>query len=192
MRRILTVAAFTGALVLTATAATASIPSDNGVIHGCLQPNNGNITRVVDAEAGQTCASNETPLNWSQTGPQGPAGEAGSTGPQGETGPAGAQGPAGAPGVSGYEVVVATLSPVPTNQQLTVTATCPTGKIAISGGQELLLDNNYNFSTAQVSAFPHPFNSRPVNAGAAWQIDFSPSNFGYLSTIKVYATCVNA
>jgi type VI secretion system secreted protein Hcp len=41
--------------------------------------------RIID-DATQTCAAGETPLTWSQTGPQGPAGP---QGPQGDPGPAG-------------------------------------------------------------------------------------------------------
>lgn len=190
MRRILTVAAFTGALVLTATAATASIPSANGVIHSCLQPNNGNITRVIDAEAGQTCASNETPLNWNQTGPQGPAGEAGSTGPQGETGPAGSQGPAGAPGVSGYEVVTAQMTIAYNylypSQTFSGSVTCPTGKVVLSGGW--YLDPAAGSSSA---ADPHPVRNYPSTT-TTWSWVFPPYNGSNAFTATLYAVCVNA
>lgn len=57
-------------------AAYASIPDANGVIHGCRKNSDGQL-RVIDSDAGQTCANGWTPLNWSQTGPQGPAGLAG-------------------------------------------------------------------------------------------------------------------
>lgn len=53
--------------------AYASIPDASGVIHGCRKNSDGQL-RVIDSDAGQTCANGWTPLNWSQTGPQGPPG----------------------------------------------------------------------------------------------------------------------
>jgi hypothetical protein len=60
----------------------ATIPDAGGVIHGCYG-NNGKL-RVIDTDAGETCNSSETALNWNQTGPEGPEG------PEGPQGPAGA------------------------------------------------------------------------------------------------------
>ncbi len=74
----------------------ASIPDSGGVVNACYQNNNGAL-RVVDNPA--TCKNNETPLAWSQTGPQGlqgPQGAQGIQGPQGFPGPQGPQGPSGA------------------------------------------------------------------------------------------------
>jgi hypothetical protein len=78
---------FALALVLIGGAALASIPDSSGVIHGCYKNNNpakGSVL-VVDSEAGESCPSGFTALNWNQTGPQGPVG---ATGPQGPAGPA--------------------------------------------------------------------------------------------------------
>ena len=60
-----------------ATAAYASIPDGNGVIHGCYLKSNGNL-KVIDS-ATQTCKSDEKALNWNQTGPAEPS-TAGPTG----------------------------------------------------------------------------------------------------------------
>ena len=85
--------------------AFASIPGANGVIYGCYSNSNGTL-RVIDNSTAQ-CKSNETALNFNQTGPQGPQGVPGATGPQGLkgdtglTGPAGPVGPAGVPGLQG-------------------------------------------------------------------------------------------
>ena len=64
--------------------AYASIPDSSGVIHGCYITGTGQL-RVYDSQSStaKKCGSNEKPLNWNQTGPQGPAG------PQGAAGPAG-------------------------------------------------------------------------------------------------------
>ncbi len=63
--------------------ADASIPDASGVIHGCYNNASGSL-RVIDTSGGSTCHGGETPVEWSQTGPQG------SQGPQGPAGPAGA------------------------------------------------------------------------------------------------------
>ena len=112
----------------------AAIPSSSdGKITGCYGNSNGQL-RVIDAQAGEQCKTNETQVTWSQTGPQGatgpagppgaqgepgPQGEPGAPGPQGEPGPQGDRGPAGpnliASGVvSSSGVVFATQGPVPT------------------------------------------------------------------------------
>nr|MDQ4041696.1 hypothetical protein [Actinomycetota bacterium] len=49
--------------------AIASIPGNDGTISGCYDNRSG-ILRVIDAEAGGSCRTSETPLTWSQTGPQ--------------------------------------------------------------------------------------------------------------------------
>jgi hypothetical protein len=61
------------ALFLVGGVAWAAIPGSNGVITGCRHNSTGAL-RVIDAEAGATCAGNETQLTWNQQGPQGPAG----------------------------------------------------------------------------------------------------------------------
>ncbi len=85
------------ALLAGGTAAGAAIAGPvggDGTIHGCYDVG-GNV-KVIDASA--TCPKGYTALNWSQTGPKGPAG---ATGPAGPQGPAGAVGPQGAKGDTG-------------------------------------------------------------------------------------------
>lgn len=49
----------------------ASIPDNNGVIHGCYSNRDGTL-RVIDTDAGGTCtAGKEAALNWNQAGPSG-------------------------------------------------------------------------------------------------------------------------
>lgn len=57
---------------------------------------------------------------------------AGATGPAGERGATGPAGPAGTSGISGFEVVTRTVSLPALGGTDSVTATCPTGKKAIS------------------------------------------------------------
>jgi len=79
--------------------AFASIPGANGVIFGCYSNSNGTL-RVIDNST-QQCKSNETALNFNQTGPQGPQGPQGIQGATGATGAAGPQGPDGREGLQG-------------------------------------------------------------------------------------------
>ena len=51
--------------------AIATIPDADGVIHGCVNNENGKL-RVIDPPA--TCMSNETVLDWNQAGLPGPTG----------------------------------------------------------------------------------------------------------------------
>jgi hypothetical protein len=73
-----------GVMLVSAGIAVASIPDSSGVIHGCYltsgNPNIRGALRVIDTEAGQTCSSSETAIEWNQEGPQGPTGAQGPTG----------------------------------------------------------------------------------------------------------------
>jgi hypothetical protein len=123
---ILTVLAF---LLVGGTVASAAIPSSDGVIHGCYltsgPPNARGAVRVIDAEAGQVCASGEVAISWNQAGPTGPTGAAGATG---ATGP---EGPAGPSPI--YTVRSATV-PGSSQDYVQATATCISDEIAVSGG----------------------------------------------------------
>lgn len=88
-----------GLVLLSASAAFASIPDAGGVIHGCYDSVNGQL-RVID-DSTQTCRQAETAIQWSQTGPRGPQGPIGATGPQGAVGATGPQGPEGPQGPAG-------------------------------------------------------------------------------------------
>jgi hypothetical protein len=81
----------------------AAIPSANGVISACYnsKSNPVGMLRVIDAEAGATCAKNEKLLTFNQTGPVGPAGPVGPVGPEGPAGPQGEQGLVGPAGPAG-------------------------------------------------------------------------------------------
>jgi hypothetical protein len=70
------------------TLAVQSFTDSQGVYHGCV----GNAGQLRVVQPGDACKGNETAIDWSRTGPQGPKGDAGPQGPKGDTGP---QGPAG-------------------------------------------------------------------------------------------------
>src|SRR3954452_21221598 len=134
----------------------AAIPGGaDGVIHGCYQKPgllaNDGALRVIDANKGQSCRSNELAVDWNQKGakgdvgpegpkgdpgPQGPKGDPGGPGVQGPKGDTGAQGPQGEPGkVHGYRVVRAT------SQGGTAIAQCPEGEKVVGGGGSAGLDD---------------------------------------------------
>jgi hypothetical protein len=75
--------AVAGAIAITAVGAgiaTGAIPSGDGTIHACYKQAGGAV-RLVDESV--TCAKGETPIAWSQQGPEGPQGPVGPRGPAG-------------------------------------------------------------------------------------------------------------
>jgi Collagen triple helix repeat (20 copies) len=152
-----------------------------GVINGCYKTQNGQL-RLIDP-ATDSCHPSETPISWSQTGPQGPqgppgpagpagpqgpagpagpAGPQGPTGPQGPAGPTGPAGPQGPAGVSGYEVVEGPLV-LDAVQTYNAEAHCPAGKRVLGGGGD-----------------QHQFgwfldDSAPLSGGVGWRVQYSPN-----------------
>jgi hypothetical protein len=68
-------------------------------INGCYKSQNGQL-RVINPVT-DTCLPSETPISWSQTGPQGPKGDPGPPGAAGTPGAPGAKGDPGAMGPVG-------------------------------------------------------------------------------------------
>jgi hypothetical protein len=111
-----------GAVATVALAGTAyaTIPAEDGVIHGCYAKSGGTL-RVIDASV-TTCKSGETALSWSQHGVPGPTGDPGE------------QGEPGAPGgLAGY-VRTFTQSDETSVNSKTQTVPCPSGKVPVGGG----------------------------------------------------------
>ncbi len=187
--------------------AMAAVPGANGVITGCYDVKTGAL-RVIDAEAGQTCRSNnETQVTWSQTGPQGPKGDTGpqgiqglkgdtgdvgpqgpqgvqgGPGPQGEQGiqgPQGLQGPAGVAGVSGYEIAhrQTTLN---ANTTWEIDLSCPGGKVVLSGGYA-----HYNLPTSESINGTYIRESRPLDNNT-WR--FSGETLYASGPLDIYLVC---
>jgi hypothetical protein len=131
-----------GALALAGGLAYASIPDSDGTIHACLLKSLEQV-RIIDPSE-QQCRPNETPISWSQTGPQGATGPTGATGPQGATGatgPQGATGATGSPGPRGglnnVQVVTATATPS-SSGFATALVNCPAGTTLTGGGADIL------------------------------------------------------
>ena len=143
MKRKLIRPAFVGLAIVGALAlggiAYATIPDGGGVIHGCYQKNQGSL-RVIDTGAGQVCTSSESPLNWSQTGPQGQQGiqgEQGIQGPKGDTGPTG---PSDVWSVDGYDAPDKGVGAAPNEETLATTPTLPAGSYSVQA--ETSLEND--------------------------------------------------
>ena len=79
--------------------AYASIPDSGGVIHGCYNKGDGSLS-VIDTSVVSTCPKGQNPLNWNQTGQQGPPGPPGQQGPPGSPGQQGTPGPPGPAGAT--------------------------------------------------------------------------------------------
>ena len=108
MRIWLAAVSILGFLLVGALAASASIPSAEGIINGCYKISNGSVI-VIDSE--ETCPSGYTALNWNQTGPAGPPGES-----------------------SFQRVVLTHRFDAPQDPAGPITAVCPDGKQAVNGG----------------------------------------------------------
>src|SRR5215831_6515265 len=105
MRKLVVALAVAGATFGIATAVQASIPSANGVFHGCYalhnQTTDKGVLRLINFDQGEQCRFYEAPVSWNQrgpTGPQGPPGPKGATGPKGAKGATGPKGPTGSQG----------------------------------------------------------------------------------------------
>jgi len=98
--------------------AWASIPDSSGVIHGCRKTANpgAGALIVIDTDAGQTCPSGFTALDWNQTGPVGPPGQP------------------GAGGLSGYQVLTQHVDLLPNPLPQGTSMGAPGGKKILSGG----------------------------------------------------------
>jgi hypothetical protein len=149
------------------------VPGADGVIHACFEDDGGKL-RVIDPQLGITCKREETPLQWNQTGPQGPKGDAG------------APGPAGAPGLSGYQQVTQSINnfSLAAQTESVHVLSCPDGKKVLGGG----------FLLFDAAGFLANNSDGPVNE-SQWGISmFNPSATGSVTigTVTFYAICANA
>lgn len=122
------VVAITALAVALGGVAYATIPDAGGTIHGCYGPLG--VLRVIDTDTGQHCTAYEKPLNWSQTGPQGPAGA---------TGPAGPPGTAAAVETNTVENAVLPFPPPPSTWTNVVSLNLAKGHYLVNGA--VLVDN---------------------------------------------------
>jgi hypothetical protein len=150
--------------------AYAAIPDSSGVIHGCYLNKIG-VLRVIDSEAGQKCSSFETPLNWNQTGPPGPAGANGAT-----------------------NVVVRASVPITlsANTASDVTANCNPGEIAVGGGGHSLgpgipRDVAIYGTQPTLNGAPDLTGGETANG---WRVD-AQNNAGFDTELQAYVMCAS-
>lgn len=157
-------------------AAYAAIPDSSGLIHGCYDNQSGKL-RVFDADEThpKVCGNGETPLSWSQQGPQGVPGPPGPKGDPGETGP---QGPAG---LSGYEIVLEA-TPFDEDDRKRTFAACPQGKKVLGGGSFLA-----NSTPDQGGIFVT--GSGPEANGGGWSVEAEQFVGGNPWGLTAYAIC---
>src|SRR6266540_5953879 len=112
--------------------AFAAIPdSGTGVISACYSQSKGTF-RPIDAEAGETCKSSETLIEWNKQGPAGATGATGPTGATGATGPAVVTGATGT-GIGGSCSTNHAIQSVNGDGSVNCVAFVPAGAVLASG-----------------------------------------------------------
>lgn len=161
----------------------------NTPLLACYVPRSGTLYLVGQNGAPGTCrAADHVLVQWSAVGPTGPQGPAGPQGPPG-TGSS----LAGSATLGNVETVVANVSFTFTQPgtQTFVTATCPTGKIAISGGL-LRDDSNGGYSPGSGSPWVHELGSYPNKAfgysDREWVVHLSAQSVGTFRA-RLVVTC---
>jgi hypothetical protein len=103
MSRVLRGAFVAGSIIAVASVASASVPSEAGVIDACVKESTGIVRLIGNDQPGWRgrCKRYEIRVSWSKTGPQGEPGPQGLPGKQGEPGPQGLPGKQGEPGPQG-------------------------------------------------------------------------------------------
>ncbi|OJV90135.1 MAG: hypothetical protein BGO39_01860 [Chloroflexi bacterium 54-19] len=190
-------------------------PTQNGVIYSCYNARNGTGLRLVDpANQNGACKKGEQQLTWNQvgpkgdTGPQGLKGDTGLQGPKGDTGPQGLQGATGAQGPKGDTGAqgpkgdkgdtgadgsatinyVKTSSTIPGLVAQEMRAYCPAGKMPISGGYMISMNQNLQ-TNLRISA------NLPVSDanGNYWRViilNFNdPNQPNTSANVVTYAVC---
>ena len=165
----------------------ANAATDDPLIRACVE-NGSALIRSIDP--GDSCRKNERAITWNVSGPRGDPGPAGPAGPTGSPGPAGVQGP---PGLSGVELVRGEAKKLPTGvfgPNVTVTATCPAGKVALSGGATLNLNSG-------MSVLASPVVPADLSAPTGWSSFVATASGGSLPgsanvVATAYAICALA
>ncbi len=142
------------------------------------------VTGVTGA-AGPTGPQGETGTTGATgaTGTTGVTGAAGPTGPQGITGVTGPTGPTGSTGAGGV-VLAYTSGLADPNTASVVTADCPTGFIAISGG--FYLPNEF---LSVLASQPYMNPTPGAGDGEAWEVRVYNSDASEI-TFSVFANCI--
>ena len=121
------------AVILSLAGVSAVAAAEGDTYSGCISPTNYLVKVAIGAEPSEPCDSDETQIQFNQTGPEGPEGDPGETGLQGEVGAQGPQGPQGEVGSPGPQGEVG--SPGPQGLQGDPGETGPQGEVGPEGPQ---------------------------------------------------------
>ena len=122
-------------------------------------------------------------------GPRGPIGVPGPVGPVepiGPIGPLGPVGPSGPSGMSGLQLVISTGTLPDAGRDIRMFASCPTGKVVVSGG----CDAAYGSYYSPAYTAPRTLKNQPENA-SQWTCLFSGGG-GINMPVAPTALCANA
>ena len=111
----------------------------------------------------------------------GPAGPQGPVGPRGETGPSGEKGDTGPPGVSSFHRVLQVSADDATANKA-VTASCPAGETALSGGYSIVDDGDDSV---------HVRLSMAIQGGGGWRVLTHNANTDETWQLVLAAYCAN-
>jgi hypothetical protein len=116
----------------------------------CAKAKGGTLKQGAPIKLRSACKANELKLDAAALGLQGPAGQ------NGQNGQDGADGAPGTPGVSGVEIVLGDGAAVVdlSDGTGTATASCPSGKVVLGGGIEIVEDVGDVTSVTKVESYP--------------------------------------
>ena len=168
------IAAFAMLLIVGWGTALAAIPDSSGVITGCYGKQG--ALRLINTEAGQFCANNETRIQWNQEGP------IGATGPQGEAGPAGSQETVRRD--STFQVTTDRIQTQVLGQQM-----CEPSEVVVGGGFAIRDSNGPEFAVSNFFVMT----DRPVTIGGldGWEIGVVFNFLPRPMNVHVYAICTS-
>jgi hypothetical protein len=159
--------------------AFAAIPSSDGVLTGCYSKTTGQL-RLIDAEAGATCAKYEKLVTWNQ------AGQPGLDGEDGEDGEDGTDGVNGATNVVVRKKIFSGSASTP-GAAIRDTAMCQPGERATGGG----FDAGGNGSDMVIfQNHPVPTTDGAVPNGWRVAIDVADTTYEFGSGV-IYVVCVS-
>jgi hypothetical protein len=152
------VLAIVGLASVAGVTAWAAIPDAGGVIHVCYK-NSGGAMRVIDTGLGQTCANNETSLNWDSANTPN--------------------------GLLGYTRVV-TNATVAVGNEAEVNANCPEGYHVLGGGYSVNDNPAYYAGDLDIHVVVDTPSGTSPNEG--WRVNVFNESFE-TTNVQVIATC---
>jgi hypothetical protein len=183
-RRLTLVTVTTVAAAAVATTALAAIPAGDGQVHACVAKaartsptgvlgptvtlDRAGTLRAIDADHGQTCASDEQPLTFNVQGAKGDTG------------------PPGPPGNSTVANAVVVTHNATGHDDVVDDEACPTGDVATGGGLD------YAIGTGGAQRETSAPSLSPSGTPVGWRGQVLSADSGAFITMDVYVICVPA